>query len=48
MVLIEKTIYPRITKEITKNELIKYNTPSDEEVRFAYTYVKDYLKSTCF
>lgn len=40
MALIERTIYPRFNKTINQNELIKYYTPSDEELRLAYTYVK--------
>ncbi|MGU8559755.1 Tn3 family transposase [Clostridium perfringens] len=36
MVLIEKTIYPRFNKNITKSELIDYYTPSDKEINLAY------------
>lgn len=36
MVLIEKTIYPRFNKNISKSELIDYYTPSDKEINLAY------------
>jgi DNA primase len=37
--LIERTIYPRFNKVISKNELIRYYTPYDEDINLAYKYV---------
>lgn len=48
MSLIERTIYPRINKAITKNELINYYTPSNEEINLVNTYVKDLSKICVF
>ena len=36
MVLIEKTIYTRFNKNISKLELIDYYTPADKEINLAY------------
>ena len=38
--LIHRTIYPRFNKVISKNELIKCYTPSDEDISLAYKHVK--------
>lgn len=38
--LIDRTIYPKFHKKITKRELQKYYTPSKEEIRLAHDNVK--------
>lgn len=40
MALIERTIYPRIHKKITKKELLEEYTPSQEELTMAYFNLK--------
>ena len=46
MALIERTIYPRFNKKISKNELLSCYTPSDEEIKFTYTQVRG-LEQVC-
>lgn len=46
MALIERTIYPRFNKKISQYELLSSYTPSDEEIKFAYTQVRG-LENVC-
>ncbi|MFX0548174.1 DUF4158 domain-containing protein [Hathewaya histolytica] len=48
MTLIERTIYPRFNKVISKNELIKLYTPYDEDITIAYKYAKELPNITVF
>ena len=48
MALIDRTIYPVLNDKITEDEILKYYTPSDEEIQLAYRYVKGLNQVTTF